>query len=361
MDLEHLCPNCGRPMIYHANLDSFFCNECNEYYYATEFNEKKENQFTGVFKELYCKMCGKTTIVDAAFNMDICPFCYNNLLDITDGVYDFNPKFVIHFKDTMDVLQKNIIELAKAEGVPSEIITVINPNSLKGVFIPFYQYSIANNAVCFLQTRESGGKFDADDYFFQKFELSDESDVLIDTTRVLSNRVISEMADYNFKQVDMLFPKHLTGYYTLKPSYGGDAAWAELKKVVNEYSKNETLKYKEKSEAVKELKVFNEIRTLSRKMILLPVWIFEFIYNDEVHYLYVNGQTGRMTSDVEYEHKVKSGGLFSKKKTINYQINVKAANLSRRDEYKTSLDYMNQLKKYEVNKNDRLSGIRKTR
>ena len=360
MDLAQECPICKNALVYYPKLETFFCSNCNEYYYASEFDKKEDNQYTGLYNELECKMCGRTTIINVDYNFNICPFCYSNLVDLKSGVHDFNPKFIIHFKDNIEDFQKNFFENAKQNGVPSEILSAINVNSLKGVFIPFYLYSISNNAISFLQTRESAGKFDADDYYFQKFEMSDESDVLIDTTRLISNKSISEFADYDLKKIDMLFPKHLGGHFTLKPNYGGDAAWTELKKVMNEYSKNETLKYKDKNETVKEIKVFNEIRTVSRKLILLPVWIYEFLLNDETHYLYVNGQTGKMTSDVDYDHSVKTG-LFSKKKTINYQINIKDSALVNREEYKTSLDYMNQLKKYEINKNDRLSGIRKTR
>ncbi|MBR3281409.1 MAG: hypothetical protein IKI57_06230 [Clostridia bacterium] len=360
MSLEQVCPICKCALVYYDKLDSYFCSKCNEYYYASEFVKKEENQYTGICKEIECLMCGKTTIVNSNLNLSFCPMCYGSQVNIKEGVHDFNPKFIIHFAETMDQIKKSFFEKAKADNVPQDIISAINVETVKGLFLPFYMYSISNNAITFLQTRESAGKYDADDYYFQKFEMYDESDVLVDTTRTIPNKAIKEFANYEFKKIDMLFPKHLESHFTLKPSYGGDAAWMELKKVMNEYSKNETLKYKEKNETVKELKAFNEIRTVSRKLILLPVWIFEFIKDNEKHYLYVNGQTGKMTSDIDYDHSVKTG-FFSKKKTMDYQINIKESSLIKREEYSTSLDYMNQLKKYEVNKNDRLSEIRKVR
>ena len=363
MNLEQVCPKCGSMLIYDANLDSYFCSLCNEYYYASEFEKHEDNQFTGLYMEIKCKMCNKNTIVSKKFNYGICPFCYNNLIDIIDGVYEFKPKFILKFQDTKENFLKHFFSNAKSQGVPNEILANINLESIKGVYIPFYLYTIENSADCFMQTKESGGRRAADDYYFQKLSYTDESDVLIDATKLLSNDLVNELCDFNFKDVDMFFAKHLGDFFALQPTHSDITAWAELGKIVKAHTEREMEKFKDKNEDIKEVRAFNKIKNISRKMVLLPFWIFDYNSYGETHYLYINGQTLKMASDMHFEsnRKVKKGLFGPKIEEADEQVRVIYRDKVKHIEYRTNLEYMNELNKYAVNKNDRSAEIRKVR
>lgn len=358
---EHVCPQCGSSLVYDAGLDSYYCSVCSEYYYSTEFEEHEENQFTGLYMEIQCKMCGKNTVVSKSFNYDVCPFCYNNLIDIVDGVFGFKAQLIAHFKGSKEAFMKSFFANAKNEGVPNEILANLNTDSLKGIFIPFYHYTIENKADCFMQTKESGGKRDADEYFFQKLSYMDESDVLVDATKFVPNEVIEDIGEFDFKHLDMFFAKHLEDYYTLRQSLSDTDVWKELTKIIEKHTQNEIERYKDKDEDVKEVKVFNKLRNLSRRVVLLPFWTFDFTIDGEPHILFINGQTGKMASDLHFEQKKAKQGLFSKNKDTNKQVVVKYREKVKHEDFRSNLEYMNELNKYAVNKNDRSAEIRKVR
>ena len=358
---EHVCPKCGSLLVYDENIGSYYCSVCSEYYYETDFDKKEENQFTGLYMEIQCKMCGKNTIVSKSFTYDVCPFCYNNLIDIVDGVYGFKPQFIAHFKNSRESFMKSFFANAKNEGVPNEILANLNIDSLKGLFIPAVLFTIENKADCFMQTKESGGKRAADEYFFQKLSYMDESDVLVDTTKYVPNEVLEDIGDFDFKHLDLFFVKHLEDFYTLRQTLADGAVWQDLCKIIEKHTKNEIEQYKDKDEDVKEVKVFNKIRTLAKKTILLPFWVFDYTLDGEQHVLFINGQSGKMASDLHFEQKKVKQGFFSKNKDTNQQVRVKYREKVRHEDFRSNLEYMNELNKYAINKNDRSAEIRKVR
>ncbi len=361
MEINPKCPNCGNDLIYHDTLDSYFCMNCNEYFGAETFEPKEENEFTGKYNVLGCRMCGKETIVSVNYKYDVCPFCYNNLYEITEGVRNYKPKYIIPFKDTYDSFSANFFERAKAASVPNEILTSLRIESLKGVYMPFYEFTVENKADCFLITHEISGKNNRDDdYFFQLVSYQDKEDVILDTTRMIDNDTMSRFSNFDFRKIQMFTPERIGEFFALIPQYGGEAANAELKKVVSEKARNEVSKLKRKNEIISELKIFNDLKIQGRKLVLVPVWMMEYTLNEnEKHYLFVNGQTGIMASDYEFGPKPTKGWLF--KHEVDYQIDIKARDSYVIDEFRSKLEYMNKLKGYEDNKNDRTANIRKIR
>lgn len=359
--VSRVCPNCQGQLLYQESIDSYFCEACNVYFASSEFEKPEKNLFTGKFKSLVCKMCGRTTIVQNQFDYDVCPFCYSNLIDIKDGVTQFAPKFMFGFKETREEFAKNFPKRAIQAGMPKETLAEIKLESLKGIYVPVYMYSIKNDTKVFLNTRDFGGKVKADDYYYSIISYDDTLDILVDTTRLLGNEILRKIADFNFKKIDMFFPDRIKDFFLVIPNYGGEIAGQELKRLIKEMGEKEASeKYLEESETIKELKVFNDIKILTRKLILLPIWFLETNLGEGNHYLFVNGQTDRMACDIDLGIPEKKS-LFGKEKKINFQISNWDMDDRKLIDCKSRLEYMNELKKYEVNKNDRSAEIRKVR
>jgi len=358
---EKICPRCGMTLAYDETSDSYYCVNCNEYFSKEDFEEKKEeNAFTGKYIEIKCRVCGKQFIVKKDFDYDVCPFCYNNIIDKSDGVYGFKPNFIIPFKEDLATFKSKFFDRAKSANVPLEILTNISGDSVKGLYIPVYVYTVENTANGFLATKEKDGNY-GEDFYRQKFYYIENLDVLIDSTGMISHREMADFADYDIKKVDMFFPERLKDNYTLIPTIGSENAWAELKKVCKNFVIEEVAKNAGKKQIVKETKGFNSVKDISRRMILLPVWMMEITnMGEEPHHLYVNDQTGRMVSDIPFEQPHKKS-LLGKNEETQFQVRLLARELIQRKKFKTSIEYLNELRKFEVNKNDRISEIRKTR
>ena len=359
MENTNLCPQCNKPLVLDTNLDSYLCTDCNEYFPKSMFEEiEPADKPLSPYSVLTCKLCGKRMIVKSSYDKGVCPFCYNNFIDIENGVNDYKPNFIIPFKDTLQSFKNGFYTKAKDANVPGELLANISEDSIKGAYFPFYIFTVENDANGFFETREVDDGYD--DFSRQRMSYIENIDIVIDSTGTFTNEQIAKFANYNYKKIDMFFLDRLNDFCALYPSLNSDATWNEMKKVVKNHIESEIMQTKGKHEVIKDIKVFNDIKNLSRRLVLVPVWMIESHYNDETHYLYVNGQTDRMISDVPFEQVVKKS-FFGKPKEENFQINILERDRYKRKVYKASIEYLNDLKKNEVNKNDRLANIRKIR
>ncbi len=359
IEKEYECPNCKKPLVYDENLDSYFCPDCGEYFSALDFEEEEVNQYSGKYSELDCKICGKVTIIRNDYSYGVCPFCYNNLVDIKDGVQNFKPNFIIKFKDDMDGFKSKLFEKAKEEQVPDSIMANLGMESIKGVYLPFHIYTVENKVEAFMQTTDKDQRY-SDDFYRMGVSYIEHVDAKIDVTGLLNSRQIEEFANYNMKKLDMFFPDRLLDFFVLEPSLDKDQAWKELSNVVLDFTTNEMKSFVDKNDVMKDVKVFNKLKNISRKTVLMPVWIVETVIDEEIHYLYVNGQTYKMTSDIEFPRQVKKS-LFKKPTIEKYQVSVLEREDIRKKVYKTTLEFMNEIRKRSVNQNDRTANIRKIR
>ena len=352
MDNQFNCPNCGKPLIFDENFNGYVCLDCNEYFmpedlYTEEADESIVNDYSDSYVEVQCKLCGKTTIVDKDYSFGVCPFCFNNLIDYNHKITRFKPELIIQFSESKDSFVTHLVETLKKGNCPPELIGGINLDSLKGVYLPFYRYTVTNSYRCFLETAEmDSSKYGSDGFYYQEIAYKENLNVLCDANGIVPNRVIDDFADYDFKSPKMFFPKMLgQGYYTVSNYDSHDKVWKNLNEVVKQYTENNMKKYVGKMEVLKKQLLMYDIKNIVRQFILLPVWIVETYYNNEIHYIYINGQTGRVASDIEFKQVYKKT-WFGKEKVEKYQVRFIDEMKVKYKRFNNGIDYHNEVRKY---------------
>ena len=119
-------------------------------------------------------------------------------------------------------------------------------------------------------------------------------------------------------------------------------------------------KYVGKTEEIKRMHLNCDIKNIVKKFILLPVWVIETMYNDELHYIYVNGQTNRVASDIEFPQPQKKS-LFGKEKPQNFQVEFVDEMKVKYKRFNNGIDYHNEVRKYDSNsatKDQRIGALR---
>ncbi len=368
MEDQFICPNCGKPLIFDENFNGYLCIDCNEYFAAEDFakpenEESIVNDYMGSYVEVQCKLCGKTTIVDKDYSYGVCPFCFNNLIDYNEKIVRFKPELIIQFKESKDSFATHVVDTMKKGGCPPALIGGASLDSLKGVYLPFYRYTVSNSYRCFLETAEmDNSKYGSDGFYYQEIAYTENLNVLCDANEIVPNRVIDDIANYDFKKsTKMFFPKMLgKGYYTLSTYESHDKVWKNLNSVVTSYTENNMKKYVGKMEIVKKQFLNCDIKNIVRQFILLPVWILETFYNNETHYIYINGQTGRVASDIDFKQPYKKT-LFGKEKVEKYQITFIDEMKDKYKRFNNGIDYHNEVRKYGNNtatKDQRIGAMR---
>lgn len=370
MDINYDCPNCGKPLVYEENTDSYMCIDCGSYFNAKDIvakntvDEEKSvrNAYTDLFVEIQCKLCGKKTIVSKGYDYGVCPFCYNNLIDYNEIIVDFYPELIIPFKESQSQLLSHLLDVLKEGGCPPELINGVKVDSIKGLNIPFYKYLIESSYTCFLETKEIDNRFGNDGFYYQEIEYIDNLDVLCDASSyTIPNRVIDDIANFDYKKIFPYSPALLgSGFYTISEAYTHDKVWKELNSIVRQYTEESMKKYVGKTEEIKKLTLIHKTKNIVKKYILLPFWVIETNYNNEIHYLYINGQTHRVASDIDFQQPIKRS-LFGKETVEKYQIRKIDEQKVKYKRFSNGIDYHNELRKYDSNsaeKDQRIGALR---
>ena len=349
---QYECPNCGKPLIFDENYNGYLCVDCNEYF-AVEDVTKEDGevnpQYLESYVEIQCKLCGKTTIVDKDYSYGVCPFCFNNLIDFNQRITDFNPEVIIEFKEDKNTFVSHIANTLNSSGCPADLLSGVKLDSLKGLYIPFFRYTVENTYRCFLETSEVNNRFGDDGFYFQEINFAERLNVLCDATGTIPNNAIDDFADYNYKKSKMYFPKLLGhGYYTMSKPDTHDKLWKNLKDVVYDYTKNEMNKYVGKTEEIKNLLLKCDVKNIVKKFYLLPVWVLETTYNGEQHFIYINGQTERVASDIDFPKSYKKS-LFGKEKVEKFQVEQTDEMKIKYKRFDNGIDFHNEVRKYDSN------------
>lgn len=358
-DRQFECPNCGRPLFRDDNLKGYICIDCNECFNFSEITQEEEseekkipNEYDGKYVEIQCKLCGKNTIVDKNYSYDVCPFCYNNLIDFSDEIKGFTPEVIIQFAETPTSFGSHLIDTLKADGCPTELIAGAKIDSLKGVYIPFNRFMVENTYRCFLETCENDSKYGSE-YYYQEISYVENLNVLCDSTSLIPNNAIDDFANYDIKKAKAYDPQMLgEGYFALNNSATQNEIWKALKEIVKNYTEKNMNKYVGKAEEIKKMMLHNIVKNLLKRIILLPVWIIETEYQGETHYIYINGQTNKVASDVDYPKEYKKT-MFGKEKVEKYQVQFvdEAKIIYKR--FNSGIDYHNAVRKYNSNTTER--------
>ncbi|MBR6252906.1 MAG: hypothetical protein IKR04_03605 [Clostridia bacterium] len=367
MENQYNCPNCNNPLLYDQDTDSYMCTSCGGFFAHEELasDEEKQgmvnNDFTDNFVEIICKLCGKKTIVNNDYSYDVCPFCFNNLIELNPRIVDFKPELIIEFKEDPTSFLSHLIDTLKAGGCPQELLNGIKFDSLKGLYVPFYRYLVENSYRCFLETVEINNRFGDDGFYYQEIDYVENLNVLCDATKTIPIKAVDAFANYDYKKQKMFFAKMLgKGFYTVSKYETHDKVWKDLKVITEEYTKNQMNKYVGKTEEIKRMHLNCDIKNIVKKFILLPVWVIETMYNDELHYIYVNGQTNRVASDIEFPQPQKKS-LFGKEKPQNFQVEFVDEMKVKYKRFNNGIDYHNEVRKYDSNsatKDQRIGALR---
>ena len=311
------CPSCGGNVRFDIESQQMKCPYCSNLYTIEEMDSRMEEDAkeTELFDVTVftCPQCGGELYSSDTDATSFCPYCGGADILSSRLAKEKKPDKIIPFKITKDVCKKNYLaKMKESFYVPKEMKEEARIESFRGIYMPYWTYRISQKGsfVCTGETKTT----DIEDIIVRTYLCSGMLDTMYygyscDASTSFYDNISECLAPFDTKAFVDFTPAYLSGFYAdiadvdsviyegFAKDYANRVTAAELKKdpLMREYHANVDAN-------ATNAKLHTTLTGTERTM--FPVWFMSYRMMDErVAYAAVNGQTGKVVSDMPVDPK----------------------------------------------------------
>ena len=321
-ETDKKCPQCGGVMDFDPASGNLRCPYC-EYEEAIKVSEEEPkkaeeldfykaedtaNHDWGIAtKTVLCKACGAESIYDALQTSGVCPFCGSNqVMDAADqetiapgGVVPFQ----ISDKKASELFHKWI---HRRWFCPKLAKQSAKPDRFKGIYLPYWTFD--TNTVSAYRgeygidrtVRGKDGKSHTETTWYRTTGTHQEfiDDELVFASKNHDASILKGLEPFDTENNKVYKPEYIAGFVAERYSLGLKDAWGKATSSINQklqhHISNE-IQYKHHANRTRNVKLSTTYSDITYKYLLLPIWVSNFKYKDQVYQFMVNGQTGKVS------------------------------------------------------------------
>jgi DNA-directed RNA polymerase subunit RPC12/RpoP len=308
--VDHKCPNCHAYLNYNPTKEKWVCEYCDSIFELSDLNQNNENFEKEVVKidgNVYrCPNCKAEIVTDVNTSATKCVYCGNTAILKDKLVGDFAPDMIIPFKkskeDAIEAFKKVTHNKPFA---PDEFNLKRNINNITGIYIPFwaFDYDVTSKTV---GIGKKVKQWTRGDYRYTKtdeFSVVREGNISFekipnDGSVRFDDAVMNSIEPFDYSGLTEFNASYLSGFlsekYDVSKEDGNNIAYERAKNSAYKALEDTIIGYSsyitdDKSTSITNTKAY---------YILLPVWMLNIKYKDEIYTFAMNGQTGKMIGDV---------------------------------------------------------------
>lgn len=333
--LDNKCPGCGAPIFFNPKLNKWKCDYCNSEYTLKEmqkFNnasnlkyneetkdediEKKDTKTAKekdntVYISYKCKNCGAEIVADEQTSATFCVYCGSTAILQSKLSGEFQPELIIPFKTEKEQAIAAFVNLKKGRPfVPKDFTSKENIEKIKGVYIPFWLYDIliSGTVNCDGKRITSWTRGDTRYTKTDTFAINRTGDMLftkvpVDGSTRFANDIMNSIEPFYYEDIQDYNHAYLSGFYAERYDVPEENAFEDAKNRALNSGKdvmyNDSHGYNTKIIVENSLNYKKE----SSRYALLPVWMVNVKYKDQMYIFAMNGQTGKFIGDIPLDRK----------------------------------------------------------
>lgn len=306
------CPNCGGPLTFYPESQSFHCDYCLSIFQEDQMKELSEQQSatsetidTTSFNLYACPSCGGEIVTDDTTAATFCYYCHNPVVLTERIAGDFTPQGIIPFQIDEKKAKNSFIEWGKKKFfAPKDFFSENQIEKISGVYFPFWHADATVDA----SVTASGTKIDVwrvgdVEYtrtrryrIFREGSIRFKSMLKNALKKNAKQHMIDSIQPFPFEKVQPFDKMYFAGFQAEKRDIPIADLEEEYKSDMKEYATSllqqdmtgyTTVNPKSSSLAIKEQ---------INKYYLLPLWVITYtnIDDKETPYFYaMNGVTGK--------------------------------------------------------------------
>ena len=307
----YACPNCGGNLRFDIRTQQLGCGNCQTQMDVYSFEDKspateKQTEFDAtVFS---CPQCGGEILSTDTSAAEFCTFCGASTILHSLLTKEKRPAYIIPFQKTKeDCKEAYRSMMKKAIFAPDALKDPKHIDSFRGIYMPYWAFHLTQNAHFSLkgtQTKRRG------DYVYtDHFLLSGDLDAYYkglsyDASSSFDDNISEKIAPYDVKGMKEFTPAYLSGFYAdtadVDPkNYQNDAENIAISNSTNKiYGSFSGVNM----ESLSNPSILNtQVKEIDSAM--FPVWFLSYRNAGRVAYATVNGQTGKVVTDLPIDTK----------------------------------------------------------
>lgn len=301
------CPNCGGNMLYNPEKKLLLCESCGSTKNPNEFNEsdlkEEENKLeeNGVV-HYKCPSCGAELVTDQYTSATICAYCGSpNIIEDRLNA-NFKPDRIIPFKYNRDCAIKAIRKWCN-DGIfsPADLLSRSNLEKVTGVYVPFWLYDIYTNTDMSAEgikvrvyTRGDTEYTETSTFNVYRNIDAEFNKIPADASIKMDDAFMDLIEPFNYNELTDFNMSYMSGYMAEKYNYTAEELENRATKKTNEYSTNLARGTITGYDSVSVLNSNVRSSIERSEYVLLPVWIYNYRYNNKNYSFIMNGQTGKV-------------------------------------------------------------------
>ena len=314
------CPNCGGNLRFDISLQKLHCDYCGTDLDPYSYEKKKDAVESQVFETTVytCPQCGGEIMTTNVSATGFCTYCGASTILDSRIRNEKRPARIIPFQKTKEDCKKSFAAMMRRSlYAPKELKSPEYLENFRGIYIPYWMYDFKINQIKGMRGSTSARH---GDYIVTKhYSLNCDMDtsyngVSFDASSSLDDSLSESIAPFDANGAKDFTPSFLCGFYAdtadvPASTYKGDALSLIAEDVVDR-AKSQIFPGRG---AVTPADPERVLRYSSSKpaCAMFPVWFLTYRHKDRVAYAVMNGQTGKISSDLPIvEGKYLAGSLI---------------------------------------------------
>lgn len=300
------CPNCGGNLKFDIPSQQLGCEHCQTLIDPYSMEEKTPaTESTNEFEVTVftCPQCGGEILSTDTSAAEFCSFCGASTILHSRLTKEKRPSYIIPFQKTKeDCKQAYQKMMSRAIFAPKEFKNPKHIDSFRGIYMPYWAFYVEQKGPFSFSGSKSHRK--GDYIYTDSYALRGEMDAYYkglsyDASSSFDDTISEKIAPYDVKGMKAFTPAYLSGFYADTADvdsglYLNDAETTAFDNSIDQvYHHYPSLEY---SGLDFPSDLHTEVKTVDSAM--FPVWFLSYRNGNRVAYATVNGQTGKVVSDL---------------------------------------------------------------
>ena len=320
--LEYKCPCCNAGLVFGEDVQQLKCEYCDNTFdidTVRAFNESRTDseEFTwadapkqtwseeeqAALQAFLCPSCGGEILTDENTAATFCPYCDNPTIMPARLSGGLKPDAVLPFKTGKEDAKTAFSNLCKGKPLlPKGFAGEQRLEKITGMYVPFWLYDCGADFDGSYQASRVHHWSDAryhytktDHFLLRRRAAADFVGIPMDGSSKMDDTFMESIEPFDYGQLVDFNTAYLSGYladkYDVPSESGEERIRQRVDAAIRDQLQSSLIGYNSVVPTSRQLRVSHS----KARYVLLPVWIQNTRYKDQIYTLAMNGQTGKMT------------------------------------------------------------------
>ena len=315
---QYKCKSCGGNLVYSPNSKDLICEKClfhqkiqisnsvKKHSLNEELAKNSSHALQNEHKSIKCPNCGSEIELKTYEISKICEYCGSSIISQATNIAIKKPDGIIPFMFDKEVAGEKFVAGVKKQWLAPKQFKKKPPQSIiEGDYIPSFSFNAdavyTYRGVLYenVTVRDSEGHNTTEQRYFNisGADSNRYENILVEASSKIKQNNIDNILPYKYKDCYTYDDAFIAGYVVEKYD-------TEVKNCLQKYNKlldaniQADILSKYRYDGVKSLNFNKTISNETYSYCIVPVYKFSYTYKDKQYITYMNGQTGRIDSNI---------------------------------------------------------------